>query len=80
MPLSHLTSPLRVANYVIICGCLLLFSGLTGAYGLDAQLSIAEQVLAHALVILGPSLIKIGYVMRLLAQQKRSAEVRYAAT
>jgi len=79
MPLSHPTSLLHRSNLVIISGCLLLLSGLLGAYGLDSQLSIPCQVLAHSLVILGPSLIKIGYVMRLLAQPKQPAEVRHAS-
>ncbi len=75
---SHPTSLLRRSNRVMISGCLLLLSGLLGAYGLDSQLSIPSQVLAHALVTIGPSLIKIGYVMRLLAQPKQPAEVRHA--
>lgn len=40
MPLSHPTSPLRRANYLIIGGCLLLLSGLIGAYDLDAHSSL----------------------------------------
>jgi len=45
-----------------------LLVGVVVAYGLDSRLSIATQVAAHSAVILGPSLLKIGYVMRLLAQ------------
>ena len=46
----------------------LLLVGVVVAYGLDSRLSIGTQVAAHSAVILGPSLLKIGYVMRLLAQ------------
>lgn len=46
----------------------MLLVGVVVAYGLDSRLSIGTQVAAHSAVILGPSLLKIGYVMRLLAQ------------
>ena len=47
---------------------ILMLVGVVVAYGLDSRLSIGTQVAAHSAVILGPSLLKIGYVMRLLAQ------------
>lgn len=64
---------LRPANRLLGAGLALLLLGLSGAYGLDRRLDLALQVGAHALVILGPSLLKIGYVMRLAAQQRLRA-------
>ncbi|MES2818188.1 MAG: hypothetical protein V4812_04290 [Pseudomonadota bacterium] len=61
----------RLANKLLGGGVLLLLLGLCGAYLFDEQLSLGLQVGAHALTILGPALLKVGYVMHLLAQQKR---------
>ncbi|MBM7060647.1 transmembrane sensor/regulator PpyR [Pseudomonas sp. UL073] len=59
---------LRLSSHVLIVGTLMTLAGILFAYLLDLQLSIPQQVVAHGGVILGPTLIKIGYVMRLLAQ------------
>ncbi|MFI8380949.1 transmembrane sensor/regulator PpyR [Pseudomonas sp. NPDC079086] len=70
--LAYLSCPvraLRVANRLLLAGVLLLLSGLLGAYGLEAQLSMGSLVTAHALTIIGPGLLKLGYVLRLAAQQ-----------
>ncbi|TIH10582.1 transmembrane sensor/regulator PpyR [Pseudomonas leptonychotis] len=61
---------LQLANQLLVAGVLLLVSGLLGAYGLSAQLSIGSQVAAHSLTIIGPALLKLGYVVRLAAQQQ----------
>ncbi|EJM06068.1 hypothetical protein PMI19_01298 [Pseudomonas sp. GM16] len=45
-------------------------TGIYGAYLYNDQMPIALLVAMHALTILGPTLIKIGYVMRLLAQHR----------
>ncbi|MNY74774.1 hypothetical protein D3C86_2138810 [compost metagenome] len=44
-----------------------LIIGAVLAYGYDAYLSLPGLVMAHALTILGPTAIKLGYVMRLLS-------------
>ena len=70
--LAYLACParaLRLANRMLLAGLLLLLSGLLGAYGLEAQLSMGSLVTAHALTIIGPGLLKLGYVLRLAAQQ-----------
>lgn len=70
--LAYLTCPMRalqLANRMLLAGLLLLFSGLLGAYGLESQLSMGSLVTAHALTIIGPGLLKLGYVLRLAAQQ-----------
>lgn len=70
--LAYLACParaLRLANRMLLAGVLLLLSGLLGAYGLEAQLSMGSLVTAHSLIIIGPGLLKLGYVLRLAAQQ-----------
>ena len=61
---------LLFANLSIALGVLLLLLGIAGAYVVDDQLQLGAVVASHALVILGPTALKIGYVMRLLAQRQ----------
>jgi len=61
---------LIVANLSMALGVLLLLLGIAGAYVFDEQLPLGTVVASHALVILGPTALKIGYVMRLLAQRQ----------
>jgi hypothetical protein len=61
---------LILANLSMVLGVLLLLLGITGAYILDSHLMLGTVVASHALVILGPTGLKIGYVMRLLAQRQ----------
>jgi hypothetical protein len=58
---------LKLSHVLLISGLFALVSGAVLAYGLDAYLSLPSLVMAHALTILGPTAIKLGYVMRLLA-------------
>lgn len=58
-----------MANSFMVGGVLLLLLGISGAYLLDHRLAMGSVVAAHALVILGPTALKIGYVMRLLAER-----------
>jgi hypothetical protein len=69
--IDYLSCPkhlLFLSTQLLLAGLALLLVGVVVAYGLDGRLAIGPQVAAHAAVILGPSLLKIGYVMRLLAQ------------
>ncbi|WP_333985329.1 transmembrane sensor/regulator PpyR [Ectopseudomonas khazarica] len=59
---------LLLSTRLLWAGLLLLILGLVAAYGLDKQLSLAALVLAHSLTLIGPSVLKIGYVLRLIAQ------------
>lgn len=59
---------LRLSSRVLWTGLAMTLAGILFAYLLDLHLGIPAQVVAHGGVILGPTLIKIGYVMRLLAQ------------
>jgi hypothetical protein len=59
---------LRLSTRVLLVGLAMLLTGIVGAYVLDLQLNLLELVSLHAMTIIGPTLIKIGYVMRLLAQ------------
>ena len=61
---------LLFANLSMALGVLLLLLGIAGAYVVDDQLQLGVVVASHALVILGPTALKIGYVMRLLAQRQ----------
>jgi|TARA_Y100001949_G_scaffold110323_1_gene93276 hypothetical protein len=61
---------LLFANLSMALGVLLLLLGIAGAYVVDGQLQLGAVVASHALVILGPTALKIGYVMRLLAQRQ----------
>lgn len=51
-------------------GAVLLAVGLFGAYVVDQHLALPTLVLAHALTILGPTSIKLGYILRLVAQRQ----------
>lgn len=60
---------LVLANFSMVLGLLVLLLGIAGAYVFDRHLMLGTIVASHALVILGPTALKIGYVMRLLAQR-----------
>ncbi|BCQ62508.1 hypothetical protein SAMN03159355_00567 [Pseudomonas sp. NFPP10] len=69
----YFDSPLHVlhlSNALLGSGSLLLGLGVYAAYVHSGHLPIATLVLMHSLVIIGPTLLKIGYVMRLLAQRR----------
>lgn len=59
-----------LGDALMTAGMLLLLAGISGAYLFDQQLAMGTVVAAHALVILGPTALKIGYVVRLLAQRQ----------
>ncbi|TRX74987.1 transmembrane sensor/regulator PpyR [Pseudomonas mangiferae] len=61
---------LHLANRLLLSGAALGTGGLVAAYGLDTWLPIPALVLAHGLTVVGPGLLKIGYVMRLLSQAR----------
>ncbi|MDD0996933.1 transmembrane sensor/regulator PpyR [Pseudomonas sp. TNT2022 ID1044] len=58
---------LKLSCVLLIGGLFALIIGAVLAYGYDAYLSLPGLVMAHALTILGPTAIKLGYVMRLLS-------------
>lgn len=63
---------LFLSSAILATGLVMLIVGIVLAYVPDLHLSIVELIGAHALTILGPSAIKIGYVMRLLASHQFS--------
>ncbi|WPN32845.1 transmembrane sensor/regulator PpyR [Pseudomonas sp. P5_109] len=63
---------LHLSNHVLSAGLAMLLAGIYGAYLYDGHLSIVMLVAMHAMTILGPTLLKIGYVMRLLSQYRLS--------
>lgn len=69
---SNPQNVLRLSNHVLGAGLAMLLVGIYGAYLYDGHLSIVVLVSMHALTILGPTLLKIGYVMRLLSQYRLS--------
>lgn len=61
-------SPSRVLNLshiLLSCGTVLLAAGAVLAYGMEQYLSLPSLLIAHAMTILGPTAIKLGYVGRL---------------
>ncbi|WP_371228533.1 transmembrane sensor/regulator PpyR [Pseudomonas sp. QE6] len=65
---------LVMSSTLLGSGLALLLVGLTGAYVIDAGLSLLAIVASHALTILGPTLLKLGYVLRLIAQHQMRKE------
>ncbi|WP_137805587.1 transmembrane sensor/regulator PpyR [Pseudomonas sp. G(2018)] len=63
---------LHLSSRVLGVGLAMLLAGIYGAYLYAGHLSILAQVSLHAMTIVGPTLLKIGYVMRLLAQHRLS--------
>lgn len=59
---------LRVSTQLLVAGLLILLAGIGAGYGMEGQLSIPALVIAHSGVVIGPTMLKIGYVMRLIAQ------------
>lgn len=59
-----------LGNATMATGLLLLALGVLGGYVIAAHLALWLQVMAHVVVIIGPTLIKIGYVMRINARQR----------
>jgi len=70
---SNPQNVLHLSNQVLGLGLAMLLAGIYGAYFYAGHLSIQVLVSMHALTILGPTLLKIGYVMRLLSQQRLSS-------
>lgn len=71
--LRHFEDPHRthaLGDTLLALGLALLGVGVMGGYVIDDRLSLVAQVLAHILVIVGPTLVKIGYVMRINARHR----------
>lgn len=61
---------LRLSSQLLITGLLALLAGAVAGYGMESSLGIPALVLAHSGVIIGPTLLKLGYVARLIAQHQ----------
>lgn len=61
---------LHLSSKVLGVGLVMLLAGIYGAYLYNGHLPIVALVSMHAMTIIGPTLLKIGYVMRLLAQHR----------
>ncbi|SDR87522.1 transmembrane sensor/regulator PpyR [Pseudomonas prosekii] len=70
---------LHLSSKVLGVGLMLLLVGIYGAYLHSGYLPIVLLVTLHAMTIVGPTLLKIGYVMRLLAQHRLSTHPIAAA-
>lgn len=71
--LTFFGSPLNVlhlSSKVLVAGLVMLLAGIYGAYLYYGHMPIALLVAMHAMTIIGPTLLKIGYVMRLLSQYR----------
>lgn len=68
-----LESPSKVfnlANNLVVSGVVILLVGVLGAYCFDEAIGLGLVVGSHMLTIVGPSLVKLGYVMRLSVQDR----------
>ncbi|MCJ1884110.1 transmembrane sensor/regulator PpyR [Pseudomonas sp. LA21] len=65
---------LVMSSSLLGSGVALFLVGITGAYVVDAGLSLPAIVASHALTILGPTSLKLGYVLRLIAQHQMRKE------
>lgn len=65
---------LVMSSSLLGTGGALFLVGITGAYVVDTGLSLLAIVASHALTILGPTLLKLGYVLRLIAQHQMRKE------
>ncbi|MCK1789303.1 transmembrane sensor/regulator PpyR [Pseudomonas violetae] len=65
---SNPRNVLHLSSRILFAGLSLLVAGIYGAYLYGGYLSIPALVSLHAMTIIGPTLLKIGYVMRLLSQ------------
>ena len=63
---------LHLSSKVLVAGLVMLLAGIYGAYLYQGHMPIALLVAMHAMTIVGPTLLKVGYVMRLLAQHQLS--------
>ena len=61
---------LALSHAVLLSGLVLLALGILGGYVVDHRLGLAEQTLAHLLIITGPILLKVGYIIRINAGQR----------
>ena len=69
---SNAQNVLHLSSRVLGVGLAMLLAGIYGAYLHAGHLSIVALVSLHAMTIVGPTLLKVGYVMRLLAQHQLS--------
>jgi hypothetical protein len=69
---SNAQNVLNLSSRVLGVGLAMLLAGIYGAYLYAGHLLIVALVSLHAMTIVGPTLLKIGYVMRLLAQHRLS--------
>ncbi|WPN44969.1 MULTISPECIES: hypothetical protein [unclassified Pseudomonas] len=76
---SNPQNVLQLSSRVLGVGMAMLLVGIYGAYLYAGALSIPALVSMHAMTILGPTLLKIGYVMRLLSQYRLDARAIGAA-
>ncbi|MCY1561253.1 hypothetical protein D9M68_984820 [compost metagenome] len=64
---------LKLSTQVLASGVAMLLVGILLAYVLDAHLSMPALLVAHLMTILGPTAIKLGYVLRLHTLRRLNA-------
>lgn len=69
---------LRFANQVLWVGLVMLLVGILCGYLLDQFFGLLPLIAFHGMVIFGPTLLKLGYVMRLTAQYQLRKEALHA--
>ncbi|KAI2684070.1 transmembrane sensor/regulator PpyR [Pseudomonas sp. TNT3] len=61
---------LRLSNSLLLGGLFTLILGAVVAYGVDQYVLLPYLIIAHTMTILGPTAIKLGYVLRLLTLKR----------
>ncbi|NQD95640.1 transmembrane sensor/regulator PpyR [Pseudomonas sp. CrR25] len=67
---------LKLSTLLLGGGLAMLMVGILLAYRFEADLPLSAVLAAHLMTILGPTAIKIGYVLRLLALRRLSVHPR----
>jgi len=60
----------RLSTRLLTVAVLITLAGFYGAYGIAARLSLGVQVVSHIVLMLGPGVGKLGYVLRLAADDQ----------
>ncbi|MBV8656360.1 MAG: hypothetical protein JO142_00905 [Burkholderiales bacterium] len=68
----------RLSTRLLAVAVLITLAGFYGAYGIAARLSLGTQVISHIVLMIGPGLGKLGYVLRLAAEDEERRSVHSA--
>lgn len=67
---------LRASSRLLLAGVLLFAAGVAVAYGPAEGPGLGTAIAAHVVIVVGPTLFKLGYVLRLTAQEQLQKQAR----